>query len=85
MRPQYRLMALFGTVAATMGLAWPALAQSGAEHDAVLLPIYDYAVPGPSSSDTLQAKDETGSGEQQAPAPAPSGCPFRDGKLELIV
>jgi hypothetical protein len=85
MRPRYRLTALFGTVAATLCLAWPALAQSGAEHGAVLLPAYDYVVPDESSSDTLQAKDETGSGEQQAPAPAPSGCPFRDGKLELIV
>jgi hypothetical protein len=30
------------------------------------------------------AKGEPAPQEQQAPPPAPSGCPFRDGKLELI-
>ncbi len=80
MRPRYGLLALSGTAVAALCLAWPALAQGGTEDGrrAVVLPTYDYAVPG------VRAKDEAGSGEQ-TPAPAPSGCPFRDGKLELIV
>jgi hypothetical protein len=83
MRPRHRLMGLAGTVAAMVCLTGPVLAQGGTDEGfggAVLLPTFGYAVPG-----TFGAKDEAGSGEQKVPRPAPSGCPFNDSKLELIV
>ncbi len=86
MGPRPRLMRLAGTLAATLCLAWPALAQSGTDdaHGAAgVLPTFEYAVPG--ATETLPAKDGAEPGQQQVPTPAPSGCPFRDGKLELIV
>ena len=80
MRPRHRLMGLVGTVAATVCLAGPVLAEDGTGGGALLLPTFEYAVPG-----TFRAKDEAGSSEQKVPRPVPSGCPFNDGKLELIV
>jgi hypothetical protein len=82
MGPRLRLMHLAGTAAAMLCLVAPALAQD--EVPGVgLAPAYDFAVPA--GSESLNAKDDPVPGERQVPRPAPSGCPFRDGKLELIV
>ena len=85
MGPRQRLMRLAGTVAATLCLISPALAQGGsgdASGGAVVLPTFEYAVP--TATQTLPAKNDVAPSEQKVPTPAPSGCPFRDGKLELI-
>jgi hypothetical protein len=78
-------MRLAGTIATTLCLICPALAQGGsggASGGAVVLPTFEYAVPP--ATQTLPAKNDAAPAEQKVPTPAPSGCPFRDGKLELI-
>jgi hypothetical protein len=77
-------MRLAGTAAVTLSLVLPALAESGTgEGTGTAAPVYEYAAP--IAPDGLRAKGNTAPGERQVPTPAPSGCPFRDGKLELIV
>jgi hypothetical protein len=85
MAPRQRLMSIAGTVAAAVCLAGPALGESIAapSFTIIVLPTYDYLVPTASQGGTFDAKDDPAP-DQQAPPP-PSGCPFRDGKLELIV
>ncbi len=82
MSPGLRLMRLAGTAAATLCLVAPALAWDEASGTGAV-PVVELAAPV--GSEGLQAKDDPAPGERQAPRPAPSGCPFRDGKLELIV
>jgi hypothetical protein len=86
MGPRPRLMVLAGTAAATLGLAIPDLAQgaAGATSGAAAMPTYEYSAPLTERRD-LRADGDTAPSEQSTPPPAPSGCPFRDGKLELIV
>jgi hypothetical protein len=45
-------------------------------------PAHEYAAP--SGSERLRANERAPS-IRQAPKPAPGGCPYRDGTLELIV
>jgi len=87
-------MRLAGTVAASLCLVCPALGQGGLGQGGVgdlydgaviVLPSYEYLVPAASQGGLFAAKDDPAPGEQQTPQPAPSGCPFRDGKLELMV
>ncbi len=87
MGPRPRLMVLAGTVAATLGLAIPALAQgaAGGTSGAAAMPTYEYAAPLAPERRDLRADGDTAPSEQSTPPPAPSGCPFRNGKLELIV
>jgi hypothetical protein len=94
MSPRPRSMLLTGTAAATLCLAGAALGQGGTGPDAmgapydraaIALPANEHVVPTASQDGTLAAKDDPAPGEQQTPPPPPSGCPFRDGKLELIV
>jgi hypothetical protein len=47
------------------------------------MPTIAAAEPGVAGSETVLADNEPAPGQQQPPPP--SGCPFRDGKLELIV
>ena len=85
MGTRQRSMRLAGTIAATLCLICPALAQGGSggtSGGAVVLPTFEYAVP--TATQTLPAKNDAAPAEQKVPTPAPSGCPFRDGKLELI-
>jgi len=82
MGPRLRLMHLAGTAAATLCLVAPALAQDEVPGFGPA-PGYDFAAPA--GSEGLSAKDDPVPSERQLPRPAPSGCPFRDGKLELIV
>ncbi len=74
MAPRLRLMLLAGTVAATLSLAMPALADGTSG-----------SVATSAKSHSLRTQSESVPGEQQPPPPAPNGCPFRDGKLELMV
>jgi hypothetical protein len=69
-----------------VSLAWPALAAGGAGDalgGAQAAP-FKYAAPLAAESPSKRAKDAPAPGERQAP-PVPRGCPFRDGKLDLIV
>jgi hypothetical protein len=79
-------MCLAGTAAMTLALALPALAQDAgfAAYGNMLIFTYEHVAPS-AAGETLRAEGgKPASGEQKAPPPAPSGCPFRDGKLELI-
>jgi hypothetical protein len=78
-------MCLAGTAAMTLALAFPALAQDAgfSAYGNMLIFTYEHAPPS-AAHRTLRANDNPASGEQKAPPPAPNGCPFRDGKLELI-
>jgi hypothetical protein len=49
-----------------------------------LAPSLESAAPLVAETPAKGAKGEPAPEERQAPPPAPSGCPFRDGKLELI-
>jgi hypothetical protein len=72
-------MRLAGTIAATLSLALPALAQGAGN-----APAFKYVAPLTTQGQSMGAKNPA-PGEQQTPPPAPDGCPFRDGKLQLLV
>jgi len=76
MSPRPKLTLLAAATVASLSLALPALAEGGSP--------LKYAAPLNAESPSKRAKDEPAPSER-APAPVPSGCPFRDGKLELIV
>jgi hypothetical protein len=77
MPSQWRLTLLCAACVAMLGTASAALAQAGSSTGA--------ARPQPQQ----QSDDTTGKAVEPPAAPqqrgAPSGCPYRDGKLELIV
>lgn len=77
MPSQLRLTLLCAACVAMLGTASAALAQAGSSAGA--------ARPQPQQ----QSDDATGKAVEPPAAPqqrsAPSGCPYRDGKLELIV
>ncbi len=52
--------------------------------DGVSAPAPRHAAPLAAGTPGKGAKDEPAPQERPAP-PAPNGCPFRDGKLDLIV
>lgn len=83
MGPRPRLMYRAGTAALTLVLAFPALAQDAGFSAYGNMLIFTYE-RSPDGDRTLGANDNPASGEQKSPPPAPNGCPFRDGKLELI-
>jgi hypothetical protein len=86
MTPRPRLTLLAG-VAASLSLAGPAIAEVGAGDalsGAQAAP-FEYAAPLDAESPSKRAKRDPAPSERQAPPPVPSGCPFRDGKLDLIV
>jgi hypothetical protein len=68
-------------------LVWPALAAGRADEalGGVQAAPFEYAALLNAESPAKRAKDAPAPGERQAPPPVPSGCPFRDGKLDLIV
>ena len=86
MSPRPRLTLLAATLCAALSLALPALAQDGAgdRPDGAFAPSLESAAPLVAETPAKRAKGEPAPEERQAPPPAPSGCPFRDGKLELI-
>jgi hypothetical protein len=87
MSPRPKLTLLAAATVASLSLALPALAEGGAGDTlrrAQASP-FKYAAPLNAESPSKAAKDEPAPSERQSPAPAPSGCPFRNNKLELIV
>ncbi len=86
MAPRPRLTHLAGIAAVVLSLAVPALAADGATGQASeAAPAYENAAPLADEGDGTRALGKTAPAEQQVTPPAPSDCPFRDGKLELIV
>ncbi len=87
MGPQSKLMPLAGTIVITLSLALPALAAQETARPATAALSHERAAPlkpqRPATRPALRA--DSAPAEQQPPPPAPSGCPFRDGKLELMV
>jgi hypothetical protein len=87
MGPRPRLMRLAGTVAVAVSLAVPALAGDAASKSGLPL-AFERAAPSAGKNlraqPDLRAKDAPAPSESRTPPP-PSGCPFRDGELELIV
>lgn len=71
MSPRARLTLSSAAVMALLGMIIPAQAGSASRTAEPFGPVV--------AGDQQQAPKE-----QQAPRPAPNGCPFRDGKLELI-
>lgn len=78
MSQRLRLTLLCGALVASLGLALPALAND----DAGGSPSFDRAAPR-SETPSERAKDESAPADERQ-TPVPSGCPFLDGKLELI-
>jgi hypothetical protein len=78
------LTLLAGAAVASLSLALPALAEEGAGDSFGRAP-FKYAAPLNAESPSKRAKDESAPSKRQAPPPLPSGCPFHDGKLDLIV
>jgi len=88
MSPTPRLTLPAGTLAAILSLALPAAAQGAFGEDAAgsppARPQLQYAAPLSPEPPAKRAREDVAPKEQQQPE-APSGCPFRNQKLELIV
>jgi hypothetical protein len=74
-----RLILLCAAMAAMLGTALPAEAQAGGAAGAKGEP----PVPPPSSAES--GADQPPANEPERRRSAPTGCPYRDGKLDLIV
>jgi hypothetical protein len=87
MSPRPKLTLLAAAAVASLGLALPVLAEGGAgdAFGRAQASPFKYVAPLNAESPGKRAKDESMPSERQAPAPVPSGCPFRNGKLELVV
>lgn len=86
MSPRPTLTLRLGLLAAVAALTVPGLAAAGGGRvQGGAAPTLKYAAPLMAETEGKRAKGEAVPSEQKAPPPAPSGCPLRDGKLELIV
>jgi hypothetical protein len=74
-----RLILLCAAMAAMLGTTLPAEAQAGGAARA------NGAPPAPPPSNAESGAEQRPSNEPERRRSAPTGCPYRDGKLDLIV
>lgn len=85
MSAQSTLMLWAGAIAA-LCLAGPALADESWDirGGAITLPALEYVSPSANEAPAERGKGDSKGKPAKRPVPPPSGCPFRQGDLELI-